>query len=238
MKFIQDELEQPLKDILLIRYMDEWKYKSMKKDGLAFTQLSNQYDSEDGIVVNDNSGLARMLSNREHGSFRDNCYISCWAMDDFIKEDRFNEYCKWKDYDGNYSKYAYAITIKYSNLIQFAKSKCSNKNGNYYTSMRSHSLNWGIIKYHNFDNKDLESPIHPIYMQTSLFIKHTKWSHENEFRISLTKSGGVFIPQNNNYKLLGKPDSIKFMSRFTNTNVEAIYRFDKETKEIIKIMEE
>jgi len=195
MKFIQDVLKQPEQDDVLIRYMDQWKYDSIVKEGLVFTKVSHQSDSFDGIMFYDDSGYASFNNNHHKNGYRSCCYISCWTLDNQPSLEKFNEYCREKD------KTRYAIKTTYKKLTNFCINQCKEINGNYLFS-RTFFIIYGKVEYiyyKQIKNTGIKPWDNGLSVKVFFYKDKEKYEHESEFRILLLLSSAKLKPNDNNY---------------------------------------
>lgn len=238
MYWVQENLEQPDIGANLIRYMDEWKLKSFLEQGICFTQVFMQEDNFDGTSWT-NNGLGRFMNNFYHcnnkSNYRQNCYISCWTIQDLVSEDKFTTYCKFK-YKSKKSDYGYAVSISNDKLIDFIKSGCDNVNGSLVNS--GYFVNWGKILYKsNDDMKPIATKAG--HQEIETFYKKKNFETENEFRVKLTLASHKSVPVNGNYLIEKNAEKVHFVSgsnlpKFICDDI-SIYRYQKSTKEIVRL---
>lgn len=219
-------IKQPNQNKVLYRYMDKWKYDSLKNNGLVFTNAEGQEDKYDCINHYKDDGYTR----REN-YVRKYKYLSCWTMDNKITTDKIFEYCSFTDLKNNSCDIAYIVETTCSKLNNYLKMTCGKKlcfRGGYI-------IKKGIVKYldlNSIKGKECAG------VDDSPFVKDIKYNRENEYRLLLVL-GNSFNIYNKEIRThtpkFNDSDRIKWIKGNPKDFLTNVYQYNKSTNELRQI---
>jgi len=222
----QSVLLQPDNNPTLYRYSAEWKLLSLLKQGLCFSNIAEQGDTQEGIINTDVPNGYSIYINDQH---RLHCLASCWTLDTESNPlERLNEYCCFLNENKTENCYGYRVETTYDLLVAHGKSCSRNLNGILHC-LQNHELLYGLVQYPNDESYNTYKN-EAEFGISNYFMKSEGFRYEKEFRLLLYLSSNSSTFTGEGYEI-ERPIATKtcFLSTWgASPYIQRISKFDKD----------